>query len=427
MSIAIDLLSLSLDDKKKIAEDITIHVKPQKFNKFAQTKYIYPFEIDEEKNILYCPFAYSRKNKLGKKIPFEKFNINFNGTLRQNQQKIKDEAFEHIRKKGSTIISAYPGCGKTCMSIYIATCLKVKTLIITHRIVLIKQWKESIFKFCGNENKNIVQVVTPKTVQLDPNAFFYIMNATNIPKKNVAFFQQIGLVCVDECHLIMAESLSKCMQCITPRYIIGLSATPYREDGLNKLLELYFGEEKIHRELFRKHTVYKVVTKFTPEQKKNPLTGKVDWSNILDQQSNNIDRNNLIINIVKKHKTRNFLILCKRIKQGEYLLTKLKEAGESVTSLLGKQQTYNPDSRILVGTSSKAGVGFDHPKLDALLLASDIKAYFIQYLGRVLRKPDTEPIIFDILDDNNILKSHYYYRRKIYMKHGGTIHDYKLE
>ena len=62
-------------------------------------------------------------------------------------------------------------------------------------------------------------------------------------------------------------------------------------------------------------------------------------------------------------------------------IEKLKKEGEDVTSLLGKQQTYNQDSRILVGTSSKAGVGFDHPKLDALLLASDIQSYFIQYLG----------------------------------------------
>jgi superfamily II DNA or RNA helicase len=426
MSVAINLISLSLDDKKKIADDITINVKPPKFNKFAKIKYIYPFEIDDDKNILYCPFAYSRENKFGKKPSFEKFQIDFNGKLRKNQEKIKEEAFEHIRKKGSTIISAYPGCGKTCMSIYIATCLKVKTLIVTHRIVLIKQWKDSIFKFCGNKNKNIVQVVTAKTKQLDPKAFFYIMNATNISKKNVLFFEQIGLVCVDECHLIMAECLSKCMQCLTPRYLIGLSATPYREDGLNKLLDLYFGKEKIHRKLFRKHTVYKVSTKFTPEQKRNPMTGRIDWSNILDQQSDNIDRNNLIIKIVKQHQNRNFLILCKRIKQGEYLIEKLKKEGEDVTSLLGKQQTYNQDSRILIGTSSKAGVGFDHPKLDALLLASDIQSYFIQYLGRVLRRPDVEPIIFDIVDNNSVLKSHYYNRRKIYIKHGGTIHNYEF-
>ena len=59
------------------------------------------------------------------------------------------------------------------------------------------------------------------------------------------FFKDIGVCIIDEIHCIMAEGLSKCTQKILPRYLIGLSATPYREDGLNILLDLYFGEEKI--------------------------------------------------------------------------------------------------------------------------------------------------------------------------------------
>ena len=426
MSFAISLSSLSLESKKKIAEETTIKIKPSVFTKFASVRYIYPFDVDDNKNTLYCPFAYSKENKLSKRPSFPKLDVDFLGTLRDNQIKIKDEVFEHINKQGSSIISAYPGCGKTCLSIYIATKLKVKTLIITHRIVLIKQWRDSIYKFCGKNNKRIAQILTTKTKQLDPKAFFYIMNATNIPKKPVEFFQSIGFVCVDECHLIMAESLSKCMQRLVPRYVLGLSATPYRKDGLNKLLDLYFGTKKVHRELHRKHAVYKVNTGFTPTVERSPLTGKINWGHILDQQANHPARNQMIIDIIRKHKDRNFLVLCKRIKQGEYLIHKLTELGEDVTSLLGKQQTFDEKSRILVGTSSKAGVGFDHPKLNALILASDIQAYFIQYLGRVLRRPDVEPIVFDLVDNNSTLKSHFYSRRKIYMKHGGTIKKYKM-
>ena len=74
------------------------------------------------------------------------------------------------------------------------------------------------------------------------------------------------------------------------------------------------------------------------------------------------------------------LILIKRIEQGNYLLKRLQEEGENVTSLLGSNQDFDKDARILVGTSSKVGVGFDHPRLDTLLLAADLEAYFIQYL-----------------------------------------------
>ena len=38
---------------------------------------------------------------------------------------------------------------------------------------------------------------------------------------------------------------------------------------------------------------------------------------------------------------------------------------------------FNYSSRILVATVQKAGVGFDHPKLDSLIIASDVQEYFI--------------------------------------------------
>ena len=306
----------------------------------------------------------------------------------------------------------------TALAIYIATKIKLKTLIISHRIILIKQWQTSIEKFCPGAT---IQVLTPKSVMKDCD--FYIMNPANVPKHNHEFYKDIGFMIIDEVHLIMAEGLSKCMQRIVPRYVIGLSATPYREDGLNILLDLYFGKRKIYRKLFRKHTVYRIKTKFVPtvEFAKN---GRVNWGVILDSQCNDIARNEMIVQLVKFFPKRVFLVLCKRINQGNYLVKRLIEEGEDVTSLIGKQQEFEQKSRILVGISSKVGTGFDHPRLDALILASDIQAYFIQYLGRCMRTQTGIPLIFDIVDKNPILDKHFRVRRAIYLEHGGDIKDF---
>ena len=99
----------------------------------------------------------------------------------------------------------------------------------------------------------------------------------------------------------------------------------------------------------------------------------------------------------------------------------VKEMEEDVTSLVGVKKKFNYESRILIATVQKAGVGFDHPKLDSLIIASDVEEYFIQYLGRVFRTEEGIPMIFDLLDDFNTLKKHYYTRRKIYIEHGGVI------
>ena len=192
---------------------------------------------------------------------------------------------------------------------------------------------------------------------------------------------------------------------------------------MDPLIELYFGDDKIIKLLERKHLVYKVKTDFTPTY---TLTkdGKVNWGSLLDSQSNDEERNEIIIQIVKKFKDRNILILSKRIEQGNFLYNRLKDENENVTSLIGKQQEFNHDARILVGTTSKCGTGFDFPKLDCLILASDIQQYYIQALGRVLRRPDVEPIVFDLVDENHILRMHFESRSEVYKRIGGKIVNY---
>ena len=309
----------------------------------------------------------------------------------------------------------------TACAINLACGIKFKSLIIVNKLVLINQWKESILKFCNNAK---IQTLTAKSTKQD--ADFYIINAQNTEKLGKHFFSDIGTCIVDESHLIMAETLSRCLQYVYPRYLIGLTATPYRPDGLDILLNLYFGQNKIIRQLYKKHTVYKVNTGFKPKVEKT-MQGRVNWNSILEAQASNEDRNELIIKIIQKFNDRNFLVLVKRVDQGKYLLEKLKQTGESVTDLIGSNQNFDHDARILIGTCQKVGVGFDHSKLDTLLLATDLEEYFVQYLGRIFRTKDNEPIIFDIVDDNSILNKHFNTRQKVYKELGGTVKLFDLE
>jgi superfamily II DNA or RNA helicase len=418
MSRQIHIDSVSEENREQMMEELQITIEGSTFVYNSKPRYIYPLDVEGEYG--YLPFAYARTCVGGPfdrpdKNNFSTISCKFEGTLREEQIKIKKEAISQLNKYSSSLIAVYTGCGKTCMSIYIATKIKLKTMIITHRIVLINQWKQAINKFCPNAK---IQVLTAKSEMKESD--FYIMNATNVTKHDREFYNDIGFVIVDEVHCIMAEGLSKCMQKLLPRYVMGLSATPYREDGLNILLDLYFGKNRIERKLFREHLVYKIQTSFKPTIELGN-NGKINWSVILDSQAKDIERNEMIVRLVKFFPDRVFLILCKRIDQGHYLVKRFQEEKEDVTSLIGKQQQYEQKSRILVGTASKTGTGFDHPRLDALILASDIQSYFVQYLGRVFRRLDVIPIIFDIVDKNPILERHYKVRSATYMEHGGNI------
>ena len=55
------------------------------------------------------------------------------------------------------------------------------------------------------------------------------------------FLKIFGLVIYDECHHLGAEVFSKALLKTNFKYLLGLSATPQRADGLSKVFEWYLG------------------------------------------------------------------------------------------------------------------------------------------------------------------------------------------
>lgn len=418
MSRKLRIEDLSDEEIDTLNKDLEIEQEPSKYAAFAKPKVLTLYDQDEK--YVYVPFAYKEDYSRPERKEFTSSNVTFEGTLREKQKEVKKEAIKYLNSTGSVIIACPPAFGKTCTAINLACQIKLRTLIVCHRVILIDQWKKSIQKFAPTAK---IQVLTGKSAFQE--ADFYIINGTNVTKHSREFYKDIGLLIIDEAHIIMAEKMSGCMQYIVPRYVIGLSATPYRNDGLNILLDMYFGTNKIIRKQYREHIVYKINTKLKLETKTNKL-GKIDWSSVIDAQCNHVDRNNFIIEIVKRFPERTFLILCKRVNQAEFLVERLKEEKEDVTSLIGSNQKYEQKSRILVGSSSKVGVGFDHPGLNSLILASDIEGYFEQYLGRVFRREDTVPMIFDLVDDYFLLHKHFKTREEVYKELGGEVKNFFL-
>jgi len=108
--------------------------------------------------------------------------------------------------------------------------------------------------------------------------------------------------------------------------------------------------------------------------------------------------------------------------------------GESVDSMAGTKSTYS-DSRILVGTISKIGTGFDEKtacpnfngvRINMLILCTSIKKASLleQSIGRVFRAE--MPVVIDLVDDNPILKRHWKERQKWYISRNGTIKTIKM-
>ena len=429
MSVKVNLDDLSDETRQMIADDLEFKTKPSYYAKVSGNddgKVIYAFDIRD--NYIHLPFYYAINTlKLAKRdrTDFRPAKIKFRAKLRPLQKEIKKAAIKLLNRQNCCVISLYTGGGKTATSINISVGIKLPTLIIVTRILLMDQWESSILKFCPDAK---VQKITTKKKIL-PDMDFYIINAINVPKF-VGNFSHIGTLIADEMHLLGTEKLSEAFLYIRPKYVIGLSATPSRPDGLDDLLAAYFGTKQLYRKLHRAHTVYKVETKNYMKvdlEVKTTNMGVLDWNALLNSQAKCEKRNHLITSIVSFFPDRNFLILCKRVAHGKMIEKMLEEEGVDVTSLIGVKRSFDTNARVLVATVQKAGVGFDHPKLNGLIIAADVEQYFIQYLGRVFRTEEGEPVIFDIVDDFPTLKRHFTTRSGVYRKHGGTIKKFIRE
>jgi hypothetical protein len=303
----------------------------------------------------------------------------------------------------------------TMTALKLSSKIPLRRLIIVNRIPIINQWIKAIGKWLPEAT---VQFIKPGNDLQDCD--FYIMNAINVCKNPREFYASIGFVIIDECHRIVSAKLSQLFKILSPRYLLGLSATPYRPDDLHPMLERYFGNWHIFRPLYHVHTVYEIRTKFVPVDVPS-ATGKTDFTKMLASQCECEARNDMIVRIVCAFPERNFLITSKRVEQAEYIRDKLVEEKENVTTLIGSNQEFDETARILVATIQKVGEGFDHNKLDALICASDQEEYFIQCLGRVFRTRDVVPIVFDIVDKHRIFTRHYATRRAVYLEAGGKI------
>lgn len=321
---------------------------------------------------------------------------------------------------GRFLLSDFTVTHNTATTINLCTKVKLKVLVIVNRLVLVQQWKDAIHQFCPGATIHMLKPKDAKKEELPQHFDFYIVNAINVHKFTRQQLAFIGFVVVDECHLIMSEVLSQCMWRLEPKYLIGLSASPYRLDGLDKMMQVYFGPNKVIKEVERQHVVYKVTTNFTPETSMTRF-GKLDWNALINTISSNPERNQLIINIVKKYPERYFLLLTKRIDQANALSALLDEADIDHDKLYGVHTYVKSDKHVLIGTTGKCGVGFDAPKLDTLVVCCDMVNYYIQMLGRVMRNKSNKAWVFDLVDNHPTLLKHYYERAQVYKKNGGTI------
>ncbi len=406
------------------------HIRPKASQYNEDPSPVPCFNVDINNNQVYIPLAlwkdfyetfpnigeeHISTNFISRKIPY---TIETDPKHYRDQNVVFNDAYEYLIKDGFVFLALPTGFGKTGMGMMLSSILNTKVAVLCHYDLVNKQWVE---EFVNNSSAKVQHVKSDSANvnALDPNADVYIFGVKKVCSFSREQLKGIGCIIVDEAHIATITLFTKALLLFTPKYLIGLSATPKRVDGMDKVFKLYFGDNIIIRKEVKPFTVYKVLTPFKPEIDYMYVSGKMtlNWNKVVSSISDIDERHNLALSLVQSHPNDFIMILSDRVSQSEAIFNKLKEKNEHCTLIVGTIKTWDKDARVLVAGMKKAGVGFNDPRLTMLILMSDTK-HVEQFEGR-LRTNNCK--IYDLVDDFTTFENHWKLRQKWYIERGATI------
>lgn len=388
-----------------------------------------------------------------------KINVDFKGELRPEQ----DKALKELIKYDNGILHAATAFGKTVVGSAIIAQKKINTLIILESSALIEQWKEALEKFLNiNEGLPTYETKTGRvrkrksligTLQGAHDSMTGILDiamAGSLCKKGKyhKMMNEYGLVLIDECHHSASETIANVLKEVKAKYVYGVTATPKRGDGLEKINYMLIGpirysyttKEKA-KEQGIQHLVYPRFTRTVPPR--GVITDKMHPNEAYEIIHNNDVRDEQIIEDVKNCVAagRTPVILSRYKDHSEKFYERLKNYADHVFLMTGNNskkehrkileqmhQVDKNESLILIATGSLVGEGFDFPRLDTLFMATPVsfRGVVEQYAGRLNRDyaGKENVIIYDYVDNHIPMFNNMYMKRlKAYKQIGYEFGD----
>ena len=241
-------------------------------------------------------------------------------------------ALEATRKRDLGILSAPPGTGKTVMGLAIIAEKRQPALIVVHRQQLAEQWKEKTQSFLKIPKHEIgfIEKGESKIGKKITIGMIQSLTKQELEKLRHSF----GIILIDECHHIPAETYRDCIEQFHSYFLYGLTATPFRKNNDEKLLFAYLGDviAEISMQTLSKNKAVTVLIRDTNlETPFNAKTDKVET--LLKILIHDSDRNRLILLDIEKEISagRKAVILTERKEQIEVLRQYLKQQYEVIT------------------------------------------------------------------------------------------------
>ena len=323
--------------------------------------------------------------------PARKIDVGFTGTLRPRQRK----AVKAMEKDPIGILLADPGQGKTVMACALIGRRKVRTAIIVHRRELETQWEMRLEKFLS----------TTEGIE--------VFSQQKLARQGAELLRGFDQIIVDECHAAVGPRAEAAFEDVRARYWVGLTATNYRYDRLDRLITFQFGP--VRAQLPAEVTARRDVV----VHRKSFESDAVDIAGLYNELAVDSARNLQVAADVVEALSggHSCLVLVNRLDALSNIESNIRElctAGGVSVPVMNLSGASSPEDRervrdvvgrgqaCLVAVGQSAGEGVDMPSMDTLFLAAPFrfKGLAIQYTGRVTRDPNRDAAVHDYVDAN---------------------------
>lgn len=303
------------------------------------------------------------------------------------------------------LVVAATGIGKTYLAAFDSREYK-RVLFLAHREEIIKQAQNSFKNVRPNDS---VGFFYGNEKDADKNLIFALVQTLGKDEylnEDVFKRDYFDYIVVDEFHHAVANNYRKIIEYFTPKFLLGLTATPERLDSkdvfelcdYNIAYEIRL-QEAINKGLlcpFRYYGIYDDTVKYEEIEFKN---GKYN-DKALEEALMLNNRGNLILKHYKKYKSKRAMGFCTSKKHAEFMAKYFQENGvKAVAVYSGASGKFNIDREEAINALNKEEIqvifsvdmfneGLDIPGIDMVMFLrpTESPTIFLQQLGRGLRK-----------------------------------------
>jgi len=369
---------------------------------------------------------------------FQPLTIDFKPEFKPRDYQL--EAVERFLKTKCGVVILPPGTGKTVIAVMATVKMKAPTLVLATRDEICQQFKREYLKWT-TINPHHISVITSSTPWRErivkPITITTYQMATSKGLRDL-WKTKWGLIVLDECQHSVAEIWRRVMN-IQSISRLGLTATPIREDKLEKMIFAWIGPPIIDRAWLEmaeegwiaEAELYEVLVDL-PEKLRMKYEKSDDWEKVLITAMNprKIDA---VREILRKHKDEPTLII-------NFYVDSALQLGEKlgipvITGKTPKKRRHElyeafrrGEVKALVITSV-GEEGIDLPNAKVGINYNSLygsRMGFTQRFGRVLRPKEGKAIFYELVTEGTVEEEYSEKRRAYLLSKGYEFHTLYL-